>query len=227
MSHSRSRLAVAAAGALLLVSLPSDRAAAADSAANFLDVLRQDASDAWEFIISPIAGRTAEAVTPRSPVSLVHGLTSKSGSLFWDHLSDAGYDLAEIDTTVGIIPDIKMTFQLVRELSEADRDSLERKLEIDEMHDSGLVPSIQRQIVRTLLEASNVSNMRVGKLVIGILPLPSAEFSLEPQDAPLSEEHDAIYRAVTNKGKREKIKDSAVPTAPDDEPAARTTTPTD
>jgi hypothetical protein len=107
-----------------------------------------------------------------------------------------------------------MTFQLVRELSEADRDSLERKLEIDDIRDPGFVPTIQRQIVRTLLEASDVNNMRVGKLVIGILPLPSADFTLEPADAPLSEEHDAIYRAVTNKAKREKSRDKAVPSAP-------------
>jgi hypothetical protein len=226
MTHSRSHLAVAAAGALLLISMPSHRAAAAsDSAASFFGVLRQNAADAWGFLISPITGRTVEAVTPPSPVSLIHGITSKSGSHFWEHLSDAGYDLAAIDTTVGIIPDVKMTFQLVRELSEADRAALERKLEIDDMRDPGLVPSIQRQIVRTLLEASSVNNMRIGKLVIGILPLPSAEFALEPADAPLSEEHDTIYRAVTNKGKREKIRDSAVPTVA--EPAAPPTSPTD
>src|SRR6266849_1979453 len=97
-----------------------------------------------------------------------------------------------------------MSFQLMRELSEADRDSLERKLEIDDIRDPGVVASIQRQIVRTLLEASNINNMRIGKLVIGILPLPSAEFTLEPADAPLSEEHDALYRAITNKARREK-----------------------
>jgi len=56
--------------------------------------------------------------------------------------------------------------------------------------------------------------MRVGKLVIGILPLPSADFTLEPADAPLSEEHDALYRAITNKTKREKIRDKGVPLPP-------------
>jgi hypothetical protein len=224
MTHSRSRLAGAVAGALLLAMMPSERAAAADSVGDFLYMAQENLTAAWNTLISPITGSTVEMVKPPSPMSMVHGLSSKSGSHFWDHLSDAGYDLAEIDTTVGIIPDVKMTFQLVRELSEADRDSLERKLEIDDFRDPGLVSSIQRQIVRTLLEASNVSNMRVGKLVIGILPLPSAEFSLEPQDAPLSEEHDTIYRAVTNKLRREKVKDSAVPETPDGKPAG---TPTD
>ena len=223
MTHSRSRLAGAVAGALLLAAMPSERAAAADSVADFFDMAHQNIVEGWKALISPLTGSTVEMVSPPSPVSLVHGLSSKSGSHFWDHLSDAGYDLAEIDTTVGIIPDVKMTFQLVRELSEADRDSLERKLEIDDFRDPGLVSSIQRQIVRTLLEASNINNMRVGKLVIGILPLPSAEFSLEPQDAPLSEEHDMIYRAVTSKLKRERVKDSAVPEMPSDKPAGTPT----
>jgi hypothetical protein len=215
MKHPRSGLIVVAAGALLLASVPSGRAAAADAASDFIDSVREMVSDAWQSIIAPITGRTVDTVTPPSPMSLVHGMASKSGSQFWDHLSDAGYDLAEIETSVGIIPDVKMTFQLMRELSEADRDSLERKLEIDDMRYPGLVPSIQRRIVRTLLEASNVNNMRVGKLVIGILPLPSADFTLEPADAPLSEEHDALYRAITNKAKREKTRDKAMPLAPD------------
>lgn len=218
MRHSRSRLTVVAASALLLAAVPNHRAAAADAVGDFFYSARQTVSEAWDSMISPITGGTVDAVTPPSPMSLVHGMTSKSGSHFWDHLSDAGYDLADIETSVGIIPDVKMTFQLTRELSEADRDSLERKLEIDDIRDPGLVPTIQRQIVRTLLEASSVNNMRVGKLVIGILPLPSADFTLEPKDAPLSEEHDAIYRAITNKAKREKIRDKAVPLPPDAAP---------
>jgi hypothetical protein len=79
---------------------------------------------------------------------------------------------------------------------------------------------IQRRIVRTLLAASNVENMRVGKLVIGILPLPSADFTLEPADAPLSEEHDALYRAITNKAKRDKTRDKAMPLSPAALPSA-------
>jgi hypothetical protein len=220
MRHFRSRLTVVAAGALLLASVPSGRAAAADVVDDFFSSAREMVLDVWESIIAPITGGTVDAVTPPSPVSLVHGMTSKSGSRFWDNLSDAGYDLAEIETSVGIIPDVKMTFQLMRELSEADRDSLARQLEVGDMREPGLVPSIQRRIVRTLLEASNVNNMRVGKLVIGILPLPSADFTLEPADAPLSEEHDALYRAITNKAKRDKTRDKAMPLSPAALPSA-------
>jgi hypothetical protein len=41
--------------------------------------------------------------------------------------------------------------------------------------------------------------MRVGKLVIGVLPLPSADFTIEPADAPLGEEHSALLQAIKSK----------------------------
>jgi hypothetical protein len=57
----------------------------------------------------------------------------------------------------------------------------------------------ERQIIRTLLAVSGSEQMRVGKLVIGVLPLPSADFTIEPSDAPLSEEHSALIQAIKNK----------------------------
>src|SRR6266851_5909121 len=139
MKHPRSRLAVIAAAALLLAALPSGRAAATEqSADDFLSGMLEMVYDAWEAIIAPITGTAVDAVTPPSPISLVSGMNGKSGSKFWDNLSDAGYDLADIETSVGIIPDVKMTFQLMRELSEADRESLARKLEIGDMREPGI-----------------------------------------------------------------------------------------
>ena len=64
-----------------------------------------------------------------------------------------------------------VTFQVVRELSEADRNALERSLEIDDKRVPGVTAMAQRQIIRTLLAVSKSEEMRVGKLVIGILPL--------------------------------------------------------
>jgi hypothetical protein len=120
-------------------------------------------------------------------------------SHFLQHLADAGYQLAEIDMSVGLIPDIKLTFQVVRELSEADRNALERSLEIDDKRVKGVTAMAQRQIIRTLLAVSKSEEMRVGKLVIGILPLPSADFTIEPADAPLGEEHNALLQAIRSK----------------------------
>src|SRR5260370_7762240 len=149
MKHSRLRLTFVVAGALLLASMPSGRAGAADAVGDFFYTARQIVSEAWEAMIAPITNRTVDAVTPPSPMRLIHGMASKSGSEFWDHLSDAGYDLAEIETSVGIIPDVKMTFQLMRELSEADRDPLQPNPNTDHTHDPTLVPLIHPPIVRT------------------------------------------------------------------------------
>lgn len=198
MTRSRKRLALPAAFALI-AALLQPREAATASFDDSIYAAKQAVADLFGGLFSSFSTSPVDAVTPPTPMMLIHGIQSKTGSHFWAHLSDAGYELTEISTSVGIIPDVKMTFQIVRQMSEADRNALERKLEIDDMKVSGVMAAIQRRIVRTLLEVSDVNDMRVGKLVIGILPLPSAEFTIEPQDAPLSEEHDALYRAIMNK----------------------------
>jgi hypothetical protein len=222
MKHSPSRLALFVAGALVTASAPA-HSETADPIAAVTKAVREVFRDTWEFISAPLSGDAIDTVTPPTPLAIVHSLHDTTDSHFWGDISDAGYDLAEIDTTVGIIPDVKLVFQSVRELSEADRDALERKLEIEEMRDNGVIPKVQRQIIRTLLEASDVSEMRIGKLEIGILPLPSATFTMEPRDAPLSGEHDAIYRAIVNKTRKKPAPDPAVPPAPTAEAPASPT----
>jgi len=181
--------------ALILVLFhPRDAAAAFDSTIN---ALRDMVSDFVSNLIEPWTESTVQSVTKVTPVSVVHGM--EGGSHFFQHLSDAGYSLTEVDMSVGLIPDIKLTFQMVRELSEADRTALERVLDIDDKDVPGVTAMAQRQIIRTLLAVSSSEQMRVGKLVIGVLPLPSADFTVEPYDAPLGEEHDALLRAIKSK----------------------------
>ncbi len=187
--------------ALILVLFhPRDASAAFDSAINSL---RDMVSDFVNGLIEPLTESTVQSVTKVSPVSLVHGM--EGGSHFFQHLSDAGYQLAEIDMSIGLIPDIKLTFQIVRELSEADRRALERVLEIDEKQVPGVTAMAQRQIIRTLLAVSSSEQMRVGKLVIGVLPLPSADFTIEPSDVPLGEEHNALLQAIKSKAAEGKV----------------------
>jgi len=215
MKHSPSRLALFVAGALVTASAPA-HSETSDPITAMLGAVRTVFQSTWDFISAPLSlsDDTIDTVTPATPMAIVHSLHNTKDSHFWGDISDAGYDLAEIDTTVGIIPDVKLVFQSVRELSEADRDALERKLEIEEMRDKGVLPKVQRQIIRTLLEASDVSEMRIGKLEIGILPLPSATFTMEPRDAPLTSEHDALYRAIIAKTRKKPAPDPAVPPAP-------------
>jgi hypothetical protein len=191
---------------VLVLSYPRDASAAFDSAINSLRVM---ISDFVSDLIEPLTRSTVDSVTHVTPTSLVRGFDS-GGSHFFQHLADAGYQLTEIDMSVGLIPDAKLTFQIVRELSDADRNALERSLEIDERQVPGITAMAQRQIVRTLLAVSSKEELRVGKLVIGVLPLPSADFTIEPYDAPLGEEHNvllqAVKRAAEGKGDPHKLK---------------------
>jgi hypothetical protein len=181
---------------ILALLQPREANAAFDST---ISALQDMVSDFFNDLIEPLTQSTVQSVTKVTPTSLVHGM--EGGSHFFQHLSDAGYQLAEIDMSVGLIPDIKLTFQIVRELSEADRNALERTLEIDDKEVPGMTAMAQRQIIRTLLAVSRSERMRVGKLVIGVLPLPSADFTIEPADSPLGEEHNALLQAI-NRGEK-------------------------
>ena len=162
-------------------------------AENLLTSVQDTLMSMWDVVRAPFQRETAYAVTPPTQ-AIIRGKTD--GFDFWESLRDAGYEIKEFTTGIGIIPDVKMSFQLARELTDADRDWLERKIEIDEIKRGGLTAVIQRQILRTLLAASNLEDMRITKLDVTLLPLPAAEFVMEPKEAPFSEEHDAIYRAV-------------------------------
>ena len=181
---------------ILMLFQPRDANAAFDTV---IGSLQEMVSDFFNNLIEPLTQSTVQSVTKVTPTSLIHGM--EGGSHFFQHLSDAGYQLAEIDMSVGLIPDVKLTFQIVRELSEADRNALERTLEIDDKEVPGMTAMAQRQIIRTLLAVSRSERMRVGKLVIGVLPLPSADFTIEPADSPLGEEHNALLQAI-NRGEK-------------------------
>ena len=194
--HTRGLRLLPAFALILTLFHPRDAAAAFD---NVINSFREMVSDFIYDLVPSWGGATVTSVTKVSPKALVHGLAGESH--FMQHLSDAGYQLAEIDMSVGLIPDIKLTFQIVRELSEADRNALERTLEIDDKELPGMTAMAQRQIIRTLLAVSRSERMRVGKLVIGVLPLPSADFTIEPADSPLGEEHNALLQAI-NRGEK-------------------------
>lgn len=149
-----------------------------------------------EVLMAPFSDEGIDMVSP--PVTMRQASEGATRDPFWHHLEEAGYEFKEAKAQVGLIPGLEIEFVLVLELSEADRDSLERKLEIDAKQRPGLLSMIKRRIINTLLDASDFEEMRVEELTITLLPLPSAVFSLAPVEAPLGEEHDLIYRALQN-----------------------------
>jgi hypothetical protein len=211
MKQFRSRVAIFLGGACLLAALPSP-GAAADIVGDLMDHTRDVVESAWYSLTSPFSGSSAEAI---APPTAAHAMGEPQSGSFWEDLSDAGYELVDIDTVVGVIPDVKLSYQLVRELSDADRDFIERKLEVADNREPGILPYLQRRIIQSLLAASDMTDMHVTKLVVGVLPLPTAEFKLEPRDAHMSPDHDVLYRALLNKpSNRAPVTDAGVPDAP-------------
>ena len=142
-----------------------------------VDDLWTSVSDFFDDLIEPLTGPIVQSVTRPSPATL------QTQARFWQYLSDSGYEVVSIETDVGVIPNLKVTMQIVRELSEADRLAVTRALEIDDHRDPGLMAMMQRAMVRSLLEVSQSGDMRASKLLITLLPLPSIAFTMTPAEA--------------------------------------------
>lgn len=108
----------------------------------------------------------------------------------------AGYKAMEFVTSVSLIPSVSMTFGIARTMSEADQNHLDRKLVEDARKRVGLIPSMQRSIVRSVLDVSEAAGYEVSKVEIEFLPLPSAKLFMEPADPPISFETSTILRAI-------------------------------
>lgn len=108
----------------------------------------------------------------------------------------AGYKLTGIDSAIGVIPGLGLAFGQARELTEADRDYVERQLARHAGSHGGPLAALQRTIVRTVLEASEIGNFAVERLEVELLPLPRVRFALAPADAPLGSEAARIMRAI-------------------------------
>jgi hypothetical protein len=170
-------------------------AAAPARAESLFDSVMDTLSYVWSSVIS-MAGSATEAVTPPTPMATLRSLSGEDKGEFWSMLEDAGYELQYINTEVGLIPRIEATYALRRELSEADREALEKRLDLYARNDNGLIARLERAIVHSLLEASELGEYRISQLKVSFLPLPSAAFTLSPAEGGMDGDHDKIYRAV-------------------------------
>jgi hypothetical protein len=183
------------------------------AAAGFDTVLNawaENVTDFFDELLEPLTGPIVQSASrPSRPAY-------DSQDRFWRYLADAGYEVASIETDIGLIPNFKVTLQIVRELSEADRTAIERALLIDDQRDPGLVPALQRQIVHTLLEASQSGEMRVSKLTIGFFPLPAADFTMTPATGPFSAQNSLSNQqgSAPKSGKSKPATEPAEPRKP-------------
>lgn len=108
----------------------------------------------------------------------------------------AGFRLKEIESHVGLIPGLSLTFGHARELTEADRDYVEQQLERHARRNPGPLSAMQRSIVRAVLDASELGGFSVEKVEIDVFPLPQVKFVLAPPDAPLGGDTARILRQI-------------------------------
>lgn len=108
----------------------------------------------------------------------------------------AGYKLKEIESYISLVPSLSLTFGQARELTEADRDYVERQLERHARRNPGPFDAMQRAVVRAVLDASEIGGFSVEKVEIDIFPLPRVKFVLTPADAPVGIEAARILRAI-------------------------------
>lgn len=170
-------------------------AAPAPARAGVLDAVVDTLSYVWS-AIAGAAGSAGEAVTPPTPIETLRSLRGEDKGEFWSMLEDAGYELRQINTEVGLIPHLQAVYVLRRELSDADREALEVRLERHARRHGGLIARLERAIIYSLLDASELGEYRIDQLKVAFLPLPSASFTLTPLEGGLDGEHDKIYRAI-------------------------------
>jgi hypothetical protein len=117
-------------------------------------------------------------------------------------MSLAGYHLKEIESTIGVLPGLSLEFGQTRELSEADREYLERALERHARRNPGIIGTLQRMIVSGIVEASEIQGFGVEKVRVTLLPLPYVKLTLAPSDAPQPSSTTRVLRAIERLNQR-------------------------
>jgi phosphate transport system substrate-binding protein len=159
-----------------------------------------DSVSAFGNLIGSVAGFVAGGA--RDLVDIVSNAWSPGGaddeevSEFAALMDIAGYKIKEVQTSISIIPAAGMTFGIARSMTEADKDYLERQLRLDERKRRGVVASAQRAIIRSILDLSETYGYEMSKVEIEFVPLPSAKFVMEPEDAPIGLESSLILRSI-------------------------------
>ncbi len=222
------RPAAALRMATLLIGLVAGPALAQQNPNDLVNDRPSALGTAWALTMSSlswvgdIAGSAISYVTPPSPGSLAASSKDEDGSELFRLLGLAGYKLKEIDSDVGIIPGVSFKFAIVRELSEADYDYLDEKIELFQIRRPGMVGELQRAIVRTVVAINSAGGMQVSDLKLKVLPLPGASFTVTPNATVLGEEASMIMRAIQRVDRRVRtIPSTEVKVAPATSPPTR------
>ncbi|MEO5335744.1 MAG: hypothetical protein H7841_02450 [Magnetospirillum sp. WYHS-4] len=173
---------------------PNNEAATAVPEPSLVLTIEEKALSAWASTKSAV-GSFLSAFLPPSPAEFATRIGNHETE-FWSLLADAGYRIKEVETSVGLVPGVSATFQIAREMSESDREFLERRLDGFAKRDGSVVARLQRSIINVLLEAAETEVYRIETLDVVMLPLPKARFVLTPTDRLYDGDHQSILRAI-------------------------------
>jgi hypothetical protein len=115
---------------------------------------------------------------PTSPTEVARQIHS-SDKPFWALLMGAGYELDEVQATASLIPGVSARFRMARELSDADRDWVQRRLDQLALGDTGMVEELQRSVILMLLEASESETYKIVQVDFVLSPFPGARLVLK------------------------------------------------
>ncbi|NKC32291.1 hypothetical protein [Falsiroseomonas selenitidurans] len=156
--------------------------------------LSERAEDLWTSALGLFGFSSGTSYFMRRHGALQRGRAAQDDFTWLMDIS--GYKLKEIESSVGLIPGFSLTFGQARELTEADRDYVERMLERHAQRNNGPLALVQRTIVRGILDATEIGGFTVDKVEVDLFPLPKVKFVLTPTDAPVGLEASRILRAI-------------------------------
>jgi hypothetical protein len=163
------------------------------------DTLGERASELWSAVTNLFGFGLNTSSFTRGPNG---ALQDQSREDFTWLMDVAGYKLKEIESSVSLLPSLSLTFGMARELTEGDRDYLDRMLERHARRNPGPMAAIQRTIVRAIMDASEIGGFSVEKVEVDLFPLPKVKLILTPSDAPLGIEASRIMRAIDRLNQR-------------------------
>ncbi|MEO3471878.1 hypothetical protein AAFN86_08435 [Roseomonas sp. CAU 1739] len=155
----------------------------------------------WDSLLGLLSPGSVPVGPVRSGVEAPQGQMQQRDD-FVALMEIAGFGLREIETSIGLIPSSRLTFGHARELTDADRDYIERHLERHAQRQGGPLSRVQRAIVGALLAASEIGDFAVERVEIDLYPLPQIKLALVPRDAPLSHEAGRLMRSIDRLGER-------------------------
>lgn len=89
-----------------------------------------------------------------------------------------------------------MTFGIAREMSESDLEYLEHMLYRDARKRPGAVATMQRRVIRAIIDASSSDEYQVSKVEVTLLPLPKVQLTISPAGGDSGSEADLMSRVL-------------------------------